>query len=83
MTHYLYLHSNAIAGTLPPHPFHVVSPHRFYTTMPPRKKPSTKPVNSWNDAGGLMKEYAETLEQQQRVMKALAGFFEDKAGTVR
>jgi hypothetical protein len=51
--------------------------------MPPRKKPSTKPVNSWNDAGNLMREYAETLEQQQRVMKALAGFFEDKAGSVR
>jgi len=51
--------------------------------MPPRKKPSTKPVNSWNDAGNLMREYVETLEQQQRVMKALAGFFEEKAGSVR
>ena len=49
--------------------------------MPPRKKASCKPVNSWTHAGNLMREYAETLEQQQRVMSALAGFFEERAGT--
>ena len=49
--------------------------------MPPRKKPSCKPVTSWAHAGLLMREYTETLEQQQRIMSALAGFFEERAGS--